>query len=112
MLAHFRQARGRLGKIDFSERQKRPSIAGDSGRRLGKLDHSGSADRLADARRDSRTAVREHKRPKDRRTVPRDEHTKASIEKGLADDSTSVKSRRTRLEAFNARAIWSWTCCA
>src|SRR5262245_25872318 len=27
-------------------------------------------------------------------------------------DSTSVKSRRTRLEAFNARAIWSWTCCA
>ena len=27
-------------------------------------------------------------------------------------DSISAKSRRTRLEAFNAWAIWSWTCCA
>ena len=27
-------------------------------------------------------------------------------------DSMSAKSRRTRLEAFNALAIWSWTCCA
>jgi len=29
--------------------------------------------------------VREHKRPKHRRTVPRDERAEASIEKGLAD---------------------------
>src|SRR5262249_36668059 len=65
--------------------KRRPSLAGDSRRWSGKLDHSWLAERLADARRDSRTAVREHKRPKDRRTVPRDEHAKASIEKGLAD---------------------------
>src|SRR5207244_1525137 len=27
-------------------------------------------------------------------------------------DSISAKSRHTRLEAFNACAIWTWTCCA
>src|SRR5437867_3540965 len=42
-------------------------------------------ERLADARRDTWTAVREHKRPKNRRTVPRDERAETSIEKGLAD---------------------------
>jgi hypothetical protein len=42
-------------------------------------------ERLVDARRDTWPAVREHKRPKHRRTVTRDERAETSIEKGLAD---------------------------
>src|SRR5262245_47232188 len=38
------------------------------------------AERPDDARLDLCTAVREHNRPKDRRTVPRDEHPEAAIE--------------------------------
>src|SRR5215831_19312299 len=43
------------------------------------------AERLDDARLDPWTAVREHNRPKDRRTVPRDERPEAAIEKRRAD---------------------------
>lgn len=46
---------------------------------------SGLAERLADARRNTWTAVRKHEGSKDRCTMPRDERTEASIEKGLAD---------------------------
>src|SRR5215831_8830418 len=43
------------------------------------------AERLDDARLDPCTAVREHNRPKDRRTVPCDERPEAAIEKRRAD---------------------------
>ena len=43
------------------------------------------AERLDDARLDTCTAVREHNRSKDRRTVPRNERPKAAIEKRRAD---------------------------
>src|SRR5712691_9979583 len=50
----------------------------------------------------------------DRRTVAPCRATSAPrlLSRNVAPtDSTSAKSRRTRLEAFNALAIWSWTCC-
>jgi len=43
------------------------------------------AERRDDARLDTCTAVREHNRPKDRRTSPLDERPEAAIEKRRAD---------------------------
>ena len=43
------------------------------------------AERLDDTRLDMCTAVREHNRPKDRRTAPLDERPEAAIEKRRAD---------------------------